>query len=196
MQFIVLSAVIGGGIFNNDGQALKIAGPAGALLALVVMALVSVAVMEGVSEFVQLFPAPNAIVEYVRAFVDRDLAWVVGIAYWSDGPTRSLCLKHLLMRTRYTYSSIFAIQNLAAANLSRYWGLPQVWQTILFYFVSPAVILAINFVGVGVSKIQAPLWLPVLTGPDLRLDRVNRWRTQDLSGPWGLDIDVCGMWKW
>jgi amino acid transporter len=37
---------------------------------------------EGVSEFIQLFPAPNAIVEYVRAFVDKDLGWVVGIAYW------------------------------------------------------------------------------------------------------------------
>jgi amino acid transporter len=38
--------------------------------------------MEGVSEFTQLFPAPNAIVEYVKAFIDEDFGWVVGIAYW------------------------------------------------------------------------------------------------------------------
>jgi amino acid transporter len=37
--------------------------------------------MEGVSELVQCFPAPNAIVEYVKTFVDQDLGWVVGIAY-------------------------------------------------------------------------------------------------------------------
>ena len=46
------------------------------------MGLVAIFVMEGVSEFVQLFPVPNAIVEYVRAFVDEDFAWLVGIAYW------------------------------------------------------------------------------------------------------------------
>jgi len=38
--------------------------------------------METLSELVQLFPAQNAIVEYVRTFVDEDAAWVVGIAYW------------------------------------------------------------------------------------------------------------------
>lgn len=39
-------------------------------------------VMESVSELVQIFPAPNAIYEYVATFVDEDLAWVAGMAYW------------------------------------------------------------------------------------------------------------------
>ena len=74
--------VAGEGIFRNDGEALEIAGPAALLLALLVMSVIAIMVMEGLSEFTQLFPAPNAIVEYVRTFVDPDLAWVAGIAYW------------------------------------------------------------------------------------------------------------------
>jgi amino acid permease len=81
---------------------MKVAGPAGALVALVIMGstlsstntvapieswlnmagVIAICAAEGLSELTQLFPAPNAIVEYVRAFVDEDLAWVIGIAYW------------------------------------------------------------------------------------------------------------------
>jgi amino acid transporter len=46
------------------------------------MSIIAICVSEGISELSQKFAAPNAIVEYVRAFVDEDFAWVVGIAYW------------------------------------------------------------------------------------------------------------------
>ncbi|ERF68742.1 hypothetical protein EPUS_07229 [Endocarpon pusillum Z07020] len=127
---ITMSGVIGVTIFSNGGQALEIAGPGGMLCAYCIVGLIAIAVMEGVSEMVQLFPAPNAIVEYVKAFVDADLAWVVGVAYW------------------YTYSAIFATQIIAAAGFSSYWNFPQSWQTIVFYILSPIVILVINFAGV------------------------------------------------
>jgi len=80
-QFIDVSAVIGG-IFAPSAQALKLVGPAGALLAIIVNGVMAISVMECVSEFTQLFPAPNAIVDIIAAFVDKDLAWVAGIAYW------------------------------------------------------------------------------------------------------------------
>ncbi|KAF7502286.1 hypothetical protein GJ744_006165 [Endocarpon pusillum] len=127
---ITISGVIGVTIFSNGGQALEIAGPGGMLCAYCIAGLIAIAVMEGVSEMVQLFPAPNAVVEYVKAFVDIDLAWVVRVAYW------------------YTYSAIFATQIIAAAGFSSYWNFPQCWQTIVFYILSPIVILAINFAGV------------------------------------------------
>lgn len=76
------SAVIGGGIFVNDAEALQVSGPAGFLVALCVTGALTICVMETVGELVQQFPVPNAILEYVRTFVDEDLAWVVGIAYW------------------------------------------------------------------------------------------------------------------
>jgi yeast amino acid transporter len=90
------------------------------------MGILSIAVLDGISEFTQLFPARNAIVEYTRAFVDRDLGWVVGIAYW------------------YTFASVFAVQNLAAAGLAQYWNLSELWQIIGFYLLAPVLVLGIN----------------------------------------------------
>lgn len=69
-------------IFYSNGAALEVAGPSGALLAFTLVGIITICVMECVSEFVQMFPTPNAIVEFVRIFVDEDLAWVVGLAYW------------------------------------------------------------------------------------------------------------------
>ena len=79
---ITISAVIGVTIFYIDGEALEVAGPGGTLLALVIIGIVAICVMEGISEMIQCFPAPNALMEYVKAFVDPDLAWVVGVMYW------------------------------------------------------------------------------------------------------------------
>ena len=69
-------------IFYSDGKALAIAGPSGVILAFVIVGVVTVCVMDCVSEFAQNFPIPNAVVSYVGIFVDRDWAWIVGIAYW------------------------------------------------------------------------------------------------------------------
>jgi len=82
LQFIVISAVIGGGIFNNNGEALELAGPSGLLLSVTVIGLIAICVGETLAELTQKFPIYNAIVEYVRVFVDEELGWVVGIAYW------------------------------------------------------------------------------------------------------------------
>ncbi|MCJ1280375.1 hypothetical protein MMC21_008202 [Puttea exsequens] len=81
--FITISAVIGVMIFFSDGEALELAGPSGALFAFVVVGVIAICVMECVSELIQMFPTPNAIVEFVRIFVDEDWAWVVGVAYCS-----------------------------------------------------------------------------------------------------------------
>lgn len=52
------------------------------LIATCVVGITAICVGECISEFCQLFPIPNSIPEYVGAFVDEDLGWVVGIAYW------------------------------------------------------------------------------------------------------------------
>ncbi|TID16437.1 amino acid transporter [Venturia nashicola] len=128
--FIALSGVIGGGIFNNNATALELSGPDGLILSIVTMGIIAICVGECVSELVQQFPAPNAIMEYVRAFVDKDIGWVVGIAYW------------------YSMAAVFAVQSLAAAQLSMYWGLNQTWQTLTFYVFVPIALLGLNMVGV------------------------------------------------
>ena len=79
---ITISAVIGTGIFYGDGSALEVAGPGGMLLAFCLVGIIAICVIEGISEMAQQFRTPNLLVEVMRAFVDPDLAWVVGIAYW------------------------------------------------------------------------------------------------------------------
>ena len=69
-------------VFQADGEALEVAGPSGTLLAFAIVGVVAICVVECVSETIQMFPTPNAVMEFVRAFVDPDLAWVVGVAYW------------------------------------------------------------------------------------------------------------------
>lgn len=79
---ITVSAVVGITIFYGAGLALAVAGPWGTLLGFIFIGLNGVCVVEGLSEMIQMFPAPNAIMEYIRHFVDPDLAWVMGISYW------------------------------------------------------------------------------------------------------------------
>ncbi|KAG8531717.1 uncharacterized protein KY384_003349 [Bacidia gigantensis] len=130
LEFISVSSIIGVTIFYSDGEALEVAGPSGALLAFGIVGVIAICVMECVSELIQMFPTPNAIVEFVRVFVDEDLSWVIGVAYW------------------YTWSSIFATQIIAAAAFTNYWGFAQVYQTVFMYFLTPVLLLAINLCGV------------------------------------------------
>lgn len=84
---ITISGILGGVIlFTTNGEFLHIAGPAGLLSAIAFVGVTAVCVMEGLSEMVVLWPVSNAMVEYVRAFVDEDLATVVAIAYWHCSP--------------------------------------------------------------------------------------------------------------
>ncbi|TLD18612.1 hypothetical protein PspLS_10131 [Pyricularia sp. CBS 133598] len=61
IYFILLSVVIGSGVFNNNGEVLLLAGPMGLLLAVSLFDVVAMFVGETVSEFLQLSPVPNAI---------------------------------------------------------------------------------------------------------------------------------------
>ena len=80
---ILISGIIGGLIiFGGDGEFLRTAGPAGVMTAILYVGFNAIFVMEGLSELVVLWPVSNAMVEYVRTFVDEDLALVVGLAYW------------------------------------------------------------------------------------------------------------------
>jgi yeast amino acid transporter len=108
--------------------------------------------MEGISELVQCFPAPNAIVEYVKTFVDEDLGWVVGIAYWLVIPPSHLYLRLLmwLNSCRYAFGALFAAQIIAATALSRYWSVLSVSRELVSYILGPGLILIINFQNVWV----------------------------------------------
>lgn len=81
-QTIAIGGVIGVTIFSTHGEILRLAGPGGLLVATLFVALTMICVMECIGELVILWPVSNAMVEYVRVFVDEDWAIICGIAYW------------------------------------------------------------------------------------------------------------------
>ena len=133
-QFIVISSVIGTGIFSGNGDALAASGPVGLLLDVLVLGCIAICVGETVSEFVQLWGVPNAVYEYVAAFVDEDVAWVVAILYW------------------YSFASAAAVQMLSAAKLMLYWQ-PENWlPPMIFFGLVPWFLFILNMAGVQVSR--------------------------------------------
>lgn len=59
----------------------------------------------------------------------------------------------MLTQLRYSMAAVFAVQSLAAAQLSMYWGLNQTWQTLAFYVFVPIALMGLNMVGVHVGRI-------------------------------------------
>ncbi|KAI6370804.1 hypothetical protein MCOR25_004093 [Pyricularia grisea] len=121
--FILLSIFIGSGIFNINDEVLRLAGPMGLLLAVLLFGVVAT-----------LVPVPNAIFEFVDTFVDHGVAWAVGAMYW------------------LAYSSILPIQVIGAGKLLRFRGVNDEWIQ-LASAGWPFLILTINLVHIkGSSK--------------------------------------------
>lgn len=79
---IAIGSTIGLGWTRSGSEILAIAGPSGTLAAFGIVGVVAIFVMEGICEMIVLWPISNPMMEFVEAFVDRDLAAVVGITYW------------------------------------------------------------------------------------------------------------------
>ncbi|KAE9376316.1 hypothetical protein N431DRAFT_180098 [Stipitochalara longipes BDJ] len=144
---IVISGTIGMGLFENSGEALSIAGPGGGIIAFGIVGIGVICVMEGIATMICQWPIENAMVEFVNAFVDRDLATVVGIAYWYI--STNLSRVPIVLKTfRYSYALNFATMILAAVKLASYWDLAFVLQSIPFIVGAPILLLSINFLGI------------------------------------------------
>ncbi|CAD6564934.1 MAG: hypothetical protein ASARMPREDX12_004509 [Alectoria sarmentosa] len=138
---IAVSGIVGTGIFVDSGEILRIAGPGGALVAFAVVGLAAVAALDGHAEMIGLFPIANAKVKFVEEFVDKDLAGVVGFAYW------------------YTYAMGFASIITTTLELSDYWypnastHTQNTIQIILLYITQPLILVGINLFRVRVFGI-------------------------------------------
>ena len=151
-QGITMNVVIGGSFFTSEGQALRTAGPAGALLAFAIVAAVAICVMECFSELVQTFPSPCAITDYVRIFVDEDLARVIGFGYWYVIALGSNIYRRKLANayTRYNYASVFARQIIFAATFLSYWKLQGWIIVLLIYVIASFALFMLNLASVSV----------------------------------------------
>ncbi|KAL9119523.1 MAG: hypothetical protein Q9187_003920 [Circinaria calcarea] len=178
---IVISALIGTGIYVGDGQALRAAGPGGLLTALTIVGLIAIAMMEGLSEMIQMFAAPNALVEYVKNFVDQDLAIVMGVLYW------------------YTYASSYQIAAATGANflnefLMRQGSMSQEHQSLqigVFYILWPLLVIVINLFPVNGKTLMRQEVLVPTTIP-LRYDGLKS--TLDIAAGYQSDSSQTNNW--
>lgn len=69
-------------VWQGSGLVLHVAGPAGLLTAVAFVGFTCICVMESLGEMIMLWPVAMGLYEYVRAFVDHDLAIVMALAYW------------------------------------------------------------------------------------------------------------------
>jgi amino acid permease len=96
--------------------------------------VVAICFGETVSELVQVFPVPNATFVYVNFWLgDQDIAWATGTLYW------------------YAWATIFAQEMISAAKLLGFWNPGTVWPGLIFYFLVPCSLVAINLFPVDVS---------------------------------------------
>jgi hypothetical protein len=160
-----MGGLIGTNIYANDARALSTAGPAGALTAIVIVGFIVTMVMECVGEMTQLFPV-STIFNSVQEFVDRDIALIVGIAYWQE-PLPSPW-PHTNLTDRYTYSIALASLVLSASKLSTYWELSKTGRISIFGFAMPILVVALNLLPITVGL---PLTTTVSITNDLKFRR-------------------------
>ena len=83
LQMITISATLGIGFYVRSGTILRTAGPLAVFLSFTILTFLAWGVMQGITEMLSIWPVPGALMEFVRYFVDEDLALTVGAAYWS-----------------------------------------------------------------------------------------------------------------
>ena len=79
---ITISGTLGFGFYVRSGIVLRLAGPLGVFVSFAVLTFLAWGVMQCITEMLSAWPVPGALIEFVRMFVDPDLAMTVGFFYW------------------------------------------------------------------------------------------------------------------
>lgn len=83
----MIGALFGIGFYVRSGTILRTAGPLALLLSFTLLSLLTWGVMQCVTEILSIWPVPGALVEFVGCFIDEDLGYIIGVAYWSVCPS-------------------------------------------------------------------------------------------------------------
>ncbi|KAK8004315.1 hypothetical protein PG990_002124 [Apiospora arundinis] len=128
INMIAIAGLIGTGLFLSSGNVIATAGPAGALLAYIVMGIVAAGVSYTTGEITAFMPHTGGFVRHATKFVEPALGAATGWNFW------------------YTNAISVPAEISAAATLIQYWNWwvsPAVWITAFMVFI-----IALNFCGV------------------------------------------------
>jgi amino acid transporter len=79
---IAISAVIGAGYYIETGVILRLGGPAAVVYSFAIVGALAFMVLHGLAHMLRVWPVAGALISFVRAFVDEEIAIVVGLFYW------------------------------------------------------------------------------------------------------------------
>ncbi|KAI8086759.1 amino acid permease/ SLC12A domain-containing protein [Halteromyces radiatus] len=128
IQMISLGGSIGTGLFLNSGQNIAVAGPAGALIAYLVIGFMVFCFMVCMGEMATFLPVSGSFNHYATRFVDPAFGFALGWNYW------------------FSWSVTIATELSAAATIINWWKpvMPDAAWSVIFLVI----IIAINLVGV------------------------------------------------
>ncbi|KAK2060665.1 amino acid permease [Colletotrichum caudatum] len=128
INMIAIAGMIGTGLFLSSGSTIVAAGPGGALLAYIVMGLVTAGISYTTGEITSFMPSTGGFIRHATKFVEPALGAATGWNFW------------------YTMSISVPAEISAAATLIQFWNTsvnPGVWITVFLLFI-----ITINFCGV------------------------------------------------
>ncbi|EQB59025.1 amino acid permease [Colletotrichum gloeosporioides Cg-14] len=128
INMIAIAGMIGTGLFLSSGSVIATAGPAGALLAYIVMGFVTAGVSYTTGEITSFMPATGGFIRHATKFVEPALGAATGWNFW------------------YTMAISVPAEISAAATLVQFWNTsvnPAVWITVFLLFI-----IVVNFAGV------------------------------------------------
>ncbi|UKZ52839.1 hypothetical protein TrVGV298_006626 [Trichoderma virens] len=120
INMIAIAGMIGTGLFLGSGQAIAIAGPAGALLAYIVMGFVTAGVSYTTGEITAFMPGTGGFIRHATKFVEPALGAATGWNFW------------------YTMAITVPAEISAAATVIQFWNSsvnPGVWITVFLVFI-------------------------------------------------------------
>ncbi|CAO3690972.1 unnamed protein product [Umbelopsis ramanniana] len=127
---VAIGGTIGTGIFLSSGSAVADAGPAGALIAYVVVGIMVFFVVTSLGEMSAYLPVPGAFTTFGARFVDPALGFTLGWNYWLQ------------------WAISIPTEVVAAGIILQYWAPNlQSWIPALVFIV---VLVGINLIGVRV----------------------------------------------
>ncbi|KAK6430753.1 hypothetical protein LTR95_013087 [Oleoguttula sp. CCFEE 5521] len=177
LTWIGFCSGIGTGLFVGTGSAYANAGPAGMLLAYIVVGIVLWCVMQSIAELATLYPTAGTFPHWATRFIDPAVGFSLAISYG------------------YCYTIAIASECSAAAVIVSYWTdlTPAVTITVGLAAILAINLMSVNFYGhsevaAGMVKVACFLGLVIVSivitsgcGPDHKRTGFQYWRN---PGAW------------
>lgn len=115
MNMIALGGSIGTGIFLASGIAIATAGPGGALLSYVLIAIMVFFLMTSLGELATYKPTTGSFNEYSEIYVDSSFGYAMGLNYWFSWAlsiASEISAAVILIKFWFPYASDFTISGL------------------------------------------------------------------------------------